>query len=92
MDEFARVVGIDGQACKRCEYRTIADAHDTKGHTNEDDNSHYHFLDDFQAQEQVTPSLDLQQVEINGMHGIPHRGKADYLQIRHALCPLVGHQ
>lgn len=92
VDEAACVVGVDGQANQGCADGTDADAGDAERHAHEDGDGGNHFLDDFQAQEQVAAAFHLQQVEVDGVDGIPHRREADDLQIGHAGLPLGGDQ
>ena len=51
-----------------------------------------YLFDDFQSQEQIRASLDLQDVQIDGMKGIQHAGKADNLQKTDGRQPFIAYQ
>ena len=88
VDEPPRVVGVDDEGYHGGD--DVAEAKLEQPHRQRDaEDAHADaLLDDFQPEEQVGVSLDLQQVEVDGVDGVPHHREADDLQEDNARFPL----
>ena len=84
------VVGVDSQTYDRAEDTAIARGNKSQGDRYTEYSNSQNLLYDLELKEIVGTALHLQDVEVDGMDGIPHQAETDNLQQVDGTLPLVG--
>lgn len=88
--DFLGIVGVPNQTDEGTGNLSVTHSHNSHRNGDAKNKDTLYLFDDLQLQEVVRTTLNLQNIEINGMDRIPHQRETDNLEEVNGPLPLIG--